>query len=218
MTQGICFKEAAPSVFEADILSKKACKELLSEFQDSEPWAFAQVAISKKNSTGVNDIIGIVDTEQRRAYRMRLRDLDMTTKPNTVACLNRVQTKISVFASAEFGMDFKEFGGEEIVRYPEGGLFKPHIDTHKGNSQRAFTVIIYLNDDYKDGETSFPDLNYKCVPKAGRVVLFLSTELHSGLPVIGGEKNIIVFWGFFPGSVDKDRISSFFKKDELPNL
>ncbi len=211
MLQDGFFNEVVPAVYEADLLSEKCCEEILEEFKGSQPWKQAKIAIPQKNSSGINDIVGIIDTKQRHAFRMRFRELDMSDKPATLECLNHVQSKVSAFATAEFGMDFKEFGGEEIVQYPEGGMFLPHTDTHKGNSQRAFTVIIYLNDNYKDGETHFPDLNYKCTPKTGRVLVFLSTQLHSGLPVVSGEKNIIVFWGFFPGSVDKDRISRFFK-------
>ncbi|KIO75818.1 hypothetical protein TH53_18125 [Pedobacter lusitanus] len=211
--EGGIFEEVAPSVFEADMLSAEICEDILSEFSGIQPWKQAKIAVSQKTESGINDIIGIIDITQRNSQRMRFRELDMLTKPKTSECLNRIQRQVSRFASQEFGLDFNEFGGEEIVRYPVGGVFTPHTDTHKGNSQRAFTVIIYLNDNFSDGETSFPDLDYKCSPKTGRVLLFLSTELHSGLPVAAGEKNIIVFWGFFPGSMDKDRISNFFKAD-----
>jgi Rps23 Pro-64 3,4-dihydroxylase Tpa1-like proline 4-hydroxylase len=208
--QGGSFEEVAPSVFIADILTKENCDEILSEFQGTQQWEQAKIAIPEKNVSGINDIIGVIDMNQRHAYRMRLKELNMSDKPMTVGCLHDVQRKVSAFTSARFGLDFKQFGGEEIVRYPEGGLFKPHTDTHKGNAHRAFTVIIYLNDDYKAGETGFPDLNYQCSPKTGRVLVFLSTQLHSGLPVLSGEKNIIVFWGYFPGSADTGLVSTYF--------
>lgn len=213
--EGGNFVEVAPSVFQADILSKSDTDKLLSEFEGRQPWDHAKVAVPTNNSQGVNDIIGILDLDQRNAFRMRLRDLDMSDKIRTVEYLKHVQNAVSIFATAEFGMDFNEFGGEEIVRYPLGGLFSPHTDTHKGNSQRAFTVIIYLNDSYEAGETFFPDLNYTCTPKAGRVLVFMSTELHSGLPVKSGEKYIMVFWGFFPGSMSKEQLSNYHRQANI---
>lgn len=166
-------------------------------------WTSAKIAVSKKNDAGLDEIVGIIDIEQRHASRINFRDINIAEKPATADCLNFVQAQVGAFVSSEFGMPFSEFGDTEIVRYPPGGMFKPHTDTNKDNAHRAFTIILYLNDDFEGGATSFPDLHYDCRPKAGRVLIFLSTQLHAGLPVVRGEKNIIVFWGFFPGSKHK---------------
>jgi hypothetical protein len=206
--QEAVFEEVAESVFVADLLPRNFCNEVLREFQDSQQWCTAKIAISKKNDSGLDEIIGVVDVTQRHACRINFRDLDMLDKTKTAEYLSFVQAKVGAYVSTEFGLNFNEFGDAEIVRYPQGGMFKPHTDTNRDNPHRAFTVIIYLNDDFSGGETSFPDLNYDCRPKAGRVLVFLSTQLHAGLPVIKGEKNIIVFWGFFPGSTRTKNINT----------
>lgn len=197
------FHEVASSVFVADILSRHSCGEILEEFRNAHEWSQAKVAIMEKNSSGFEKIVGVVDVEKRNANRIRLADLDMANKPNTLRHLSKVQRAVGEFASIKYGLDFRKSGSAEIVRYPVGGEFTPHTDTHSGNSHRAFTVVIYLNDEFSAGGTSFPDLNYVCIPKAGRVLFFSSTQLHAGLPASQGEKNIIVFWVFFPGTLDR---------------
>ncbi len=63
-------------------------------------------------------------------------------------------------------------------------------------------MIVYLNDGYRGGETIFPKLNIKVVPKAGDALLFDNVvdgkvdqrSLHAGLPVEVGTKWIATRW------------------------
>lgn len=194
------FEEVAPSTYVADLLSPDLAAAVLNEFDDSDPWDQAQIAVARKDDSGRTEIVGIVDPERRRAHRIRLRDILDRPKPVTAAVLEHLRSVVCRFVSREFGMIFTEIGGVEIIRYPEGGEFKPHTDTHRGNAERAFTVILYLNDDFAGGETAFPNLAYQCRPAPGRVLVFLSTELHAGQPVSGGEKTVLVQWVHFPGT------------------
>lgn len=101
----------------------------------------------------------------------------------------------------------------QVVRYKEGGFYKPHYDTcHKRygcydekvlNNQRMYTFIIALNDEYKGGKTSFPVLNQSFKLKAGDILKFCNlnnygyptgNSLHTGTPVESGEKWICNVW------------------------
>ncbi|HEX3983310.1 MAG TPA: 2OG-Fe(II) oxygenase, partial [Acidisoma sp.] len=197
---GAAFDEVVQSTYVADLLSPETARAICAEFTDQDPWDQAQIAVSQKNEAGRAEIVGVVDPERRNSVRIRLRDIDLAPKPVTAAAVARLRQAVCDFVSAEFGMRFRDIGGAEIIRYPEGGEFKPHTDTHRGNAERAFTVILYLNDDFVGGETAFPNLGYQCRPHAGRTLVFLSTELHAGLPVSGGEKMILIFWVLFPGA------------------
>ncbi|KAB8029207.1 2OG-Fe(II) oxygenase [Fluviispira multicolorata] len=203
------FKEVAKSIYTAELISKNHCNDLLLEVCDSQLWYQAKIATAKKDNDGLNKIITIVDTNIRNANCIRLADLNLSDIPKSIQCLKHVQRIVGDFASSEFGLIFNEFGDAEVVRYSEGGMFKPHTDAHRENSHRAFTIIVYLNEDFIGGETYFPNLDYKCIPKSGLVLLFLSNELHSSLPIIEGKKNIIVFWGFYPGSIGRKNIKNF---------
>lgn len=194
------FQEVAPSTYVADLLSSGLAAAVLAEFDDRDPWDQAQIAVARKARSGQTNIVGIVDPDRRNARRIRMRDIDLSPKPITAAVLAEVGAAVCHFVSGEFGLAFREIGGAEIIRYPQGGEFKPHTDTHRGNAERAFTAILYLNDDFAGGETAFPNLAYQCRPAAGRVLVFLPTELHAGLPVMLGEKVVLVFWVHFPNA------------------
>ena len=97
--------------------------------------------------------------------------------------------------------------------YQPGQFFRPHHDyfnpndngaTHIGNmGNRTWTCMIYLNDDFKGGETNFPNIDLKFTPKKGMAVVWqnmdkkgklLEDSLHEGCEVIEGSKYIITAW------------------------
>lgn len=104
----------------------------------------------------------------------------------------------------------------QVVSYMPGGFFTPHYDACDGakdycermeghSGSRFLTYLIYLNDDYEGGETSFPKLNITVKPKKGKCVVFQSTlpppdgriileALHGGNPVKLGNKWVCNKW------------------------
>ena len=93
----------------------------------------------------------------------------------------------------------------QCVRYTPRTFFSPHFDTGpEFKNPRRYTIIIYLNDDFTEGETCFPELRLKIRPVKGRAVIFdnLGTgqedinplSLHAGLPVKEGNKYICTIW------------------------
>lgn len=85
-----------------------------------------------------------------------------------------------------------------FYRYDVGQKFDRHQDGYfeKENGERSlFTFMIYLNDDFKGGGTSFVDTYSAksfaefCVqPKKGSALLFYHKIMHQGDPVIEGRK------------------------------
>lgn len=102
----------------------------------------------------------------------------------------------------------------QVLRYGVGQEYRPHFDYFdpglKGSQvhlarggQRLATVIMYLNTVEHGGDTSFPELGMRVIPKQGRALLFYSLNLngtpnpmtlHGGDPVIRGEKWIATCW------------------------
>lgn len=104
----------------------------------------------------------------------------------------------------------------QVVRYKPGEYYREHhdacCDDHEGcynfenqGGQRVGTLLIYLNNEFTDGETHFPkfdDLKLKADP--GSAIFFhpLSDEcdqchphaLHAGLPISSGTKYICNAW------------------------
>lgn len=78
-----------------------------------------------------------------------------------------------------------------------GQEFGIHTDTGseydiKNNEKSAYTVLIYLNDDFKGGTTQFYTKNLiptaEIHPKKGRVLMFNIDLFHQGKLVVEGDK------------------------------
>jgi prolyl 4-hydroxylase len=104
--------------------------------------------------------------------------------------------------------------GIQILNYKVGAEYKAHFDyfppgdpgsaAHLAQAgQRVSTLVMYLNDVEEGGETAFPDLGLAITPKKGSAAYFEYCNshdqvdpltLHSGMPVIAGEKWIATKW------------------------
>jgi prolyl 4-hydroxylase len=102
----------------------------------------------------------------------------------------------------------------QILRYRTGEEFRPHVDYFNASGagayqsladggQRVQTVLIYLNDDYGGGCTSFPRLQMDVKGRRGDMLHFHNVaadglghkdSLHAGLPVTAGEKWLLSKW------------------------
>lgn len=97
-------------------------------------------------------------------------------------------------------VDLSEFnitGVNNIVtcaKYTEGQEFGLHTDTglyfNKAKALKTtYTVLIYLNDDYKGGNTVFyTDVITRIVPKKGSLLIFDISLIHAGEKVLSGTK------------------------------
>jgi len=104
----------------------------------------------------------------------------------------------------------------QVVRYKPGTYYKAHHDSCCDDStacrefemkggQRVGTLLVYLNDEFTDGETHFPDhgdVKIKAAP--GSAIFFrpLANDaaqchpkaLHAGLPISSGIKYVCNAW------------------------
>jgi len=78
-----------------------------------------------------------------------------------------------------------------VYRYEPGEHHSTHWDTvvelPDGISSRI-TLVFYLNDGFTGGETEFPELGKRVVPRRGSALLFQHRVLHSALEVTSGVK------------------------------
>jgi prolyl 4-hydroxylase len=113
------------------------------------------------------------------------------------------------------------FEPSQVLHYSLGQRFKPHYDFldlanpayNDGLSlfgQRIATFLIYLNDGYEGGETSFPKIGLNYRAQEGDALFFANVTqdgtpdpatLHAGLPPTSGEKWVFSQWirDRFPG-------------------
>lgn len=106
----------------------------------------------------------------------------------------KIWHKIQPFCIAEIGIT-KAFGLNEMFRfykYEIGQKFKRHIDgSYQRNEQEMslYTLLIYLNDDFEGGETTFDNLIIQ--PKIGSALIFKHQLKHEGKEILSGEKYVL---------------------------
>ncbi|HEX6660837.1 MAG TPA: 2OG-Fe(II) oxygenase [Sphingomicrobium sp.] len=123
--------------------------------------------------------------------------------------------------SAAMNLPVPLFEPSQILHYAVGQRFKPHHDfLDPANAayhdslatfgQRIATFLIYLNDGYVGGETSFPRIGLNFRAEQGDALFFANVTrdgapdldtVHAGLPTTSGEKWVFSQWirDRFPG-------------------
>lgn len=94
----------------------------------------------------------------------------------------------------------------QLTKYNQMQYYGPHWDYFfygpNTSNNRVATVIIYLNDDFIGGSTSFPNLNLSIRPQQGKLLYFdynyneqiNGLTMHSADVVMTGTKYIISVW------------------------
>ena len=106
------------------------------------------------------------------------------------------------------------FEPSQVLHYALGQEFRPHHDYFDPQlpghaeelrrvGQRIATFLIYLNDGYTGGETTFPRAKFSFRGNSGNALFIANVErsgrpdpmtLHSGAPPISGDKWIFSQW------------------------
>ncbi|MEK4080792.1 2OG-Fe(II) oxygenase [Solibacillus sp. FSL K6-1126] len=121
---------------------------------------------------------------------------------------NSLISEIEKRISSLMHLPIEHAEGLQVLHYEPGQEFKPHFDffgpNHPSSSNnRISTLVVYLNDVEEGGVTTFPNLGIVNVPKKGTAVYFEyfyndqklnELTLHSGEPVIQGEKWVATQW------------------------
>ena len=79
-------------------------------------------------------------------------------------------------------------------KYEPGQRFAAHYDgpfRRDDREQSFLTYLVFLNDDFTGGETTFLDLRECVQPKRGRALLFQHRQLHEGSEVLSGVKYVL---------------------------
>ena len=81
-----------------------------------------------------------------------------------------------------------------LYRYGPGERHGAHWDTVvelDAGVRSLLTLVFYLNDGFEGGETDFPELSRRIVPRAGSALLFQHRILHEASEVRSGEKHVL---------------------------
>ena len=92
----------------------------------------------------------------------------------------------------------------QVLRYSPGQEYRSHSDALTGqDNQRIMTTLVYLNNDYEGGETSFPAPGLSLRGGIGDALIFRNVDAegrpdpratHAGRPVTSGRKWLASRW------------------------
>jgi prolyl 4-hydroxylase len=111
-----------------------------------------------------------------------------------IALANRVWDQFKSYAVPLFA-NSEVIGLNEMFRfykYEVGQKFKRHIDgsyVRNGSEASYFTLMIYLNDDFEGGHTTFD--HYDIAPKKGSALVFYHGMKHCGEEIKSGIKYVL---------------------------
>lgn len=143
-----------------------------------------------------------VDVHQMRTNTMATFDF---------ASVDVVQFLLQARMAANCGYAMQHFEGPTILHYGVGEQITPHFDFIDAKArdyaqqiaemgQRMVTFLLYLNDGYEGGETTFPELGIVHRGRPGDGLFFINAHpdlspdrrmLHTGSPPTAGEKWVV---------------------------
>lgn len=102
--------------------------------------------------------------------------------------------KVLPVAQGALGYNGNSLGTVRLLHYYQGGRYDAHRDNLSVDKHRKCTIVVYLNDDYRGGETDFPELKHTVRPRSGTAILFPAYLLHAARVVRNGNKYVAVAW------------------------
>ena len=195
-----------------DVLNNKECDNLIKDAHTQ----LTRSTIMSSNREKDGDI-----SDARTSHHAWLNNL---THKNII---EKVENIVNSFLTNKINSG--QFESIQVARYKSNQEYKEHYDIchpeqaypkhikrceedyKKFKNVRYITVILYLNDNFNNGETYFPLLNKKITPKKGKALIFfncnlnknthinglgdtIKNSLHAGLPVKNNEKWIANIW------------------------
>lgn len=158
-----------------NFLTKGECEDLILF---SEQKGYEEAKISLPN--GAKMIKGI-----RNNYRLMYRDEILAGKyweKLRNHCPRMIENAKAIGLNEQF----------RFYKYESSQRFKRHIDgrfRRNENEESRITFMVYLNDDFKGGETKFNEVIIQ--PQVGTALCFIHEQKHEGCPVTEGAKYVI---------------------------
>ena len=176
-----------------NFLSEKECNEILT-----------LIKFKKFQKATIGDNKKSVESDTRNNSRTYIEDLNFSKnlwkKFKTIDIIPKTMTN-GVFKLSGL------YKHTLFYKYNEGEYFKEHFDGDRKdlNKKSFFTVLIYLNEDFEGGETTF--IHHKRImkknklkeelvltpikPKKGQLLVFRHNILHEGSILKSGEKIVL---------------------------
>lgn len=160
------------------LLAGETCARLIARANTADAWE-PSAAYSTPEA-------GLAQSERRASLSILERDRRDVFEP----VRGEIEASLARFIAEDATPRFT-LSRFEMIRYDAGGGFPLHRDAAAGDSRRQHSVLVYLNDDFDGGSTSFPMIGRFVRPHSGKAILFPSCYLHAGEPVVSGRKYVL---------------------------
>lgn len=144
----------------------------------------------------------VIDPETRQLVPNPVRTSEGASFP--LAVENPAIHALNRRLASASGTDVAQGEPLQVLKYSAGQEYRPHFDAIDGaENQRILTFLVYLNDDYEDGETFFLASGLKVKGRKGDGLLFRNADdsgrldpngQHAGLPPANGVKFLASRW------------------------
>ena len=182
---------------------------------EEEQWEEPVVVEKLLSIEECNKIIEISKDKFSQSQVIGANTGDRTSETAWISKDDPIAQKILLKACEMTGKPIENCEELQIVRYKPGTFYRPHHDSCCENSegckdfeklggQRVGTLILYLNDDFTDGHTEFPNLKRKFKSGPGSGLFFRPMDkdckkchtlaLHGGMPPSSGTKYLCNAW------------------------
>ena len=159
----------------ADVLDPTECARFIGRMRNAEDATVAPIVGHDGEE---------IDLEVRNNTRIMFDDIDLagTLWPRVRGSIPPALMGLTV---AGLNERFR------VYRYAEQQHHGSHWDTSielPDGRTSLLTFMIYLNDDFEGGETSFDEIDEIVIPRQGHAVVFQHRVVHTARPVMRGEK------------------------------
>ena len=182
-----------------EFLSREQCSELieLARRLRSEE---AEISVARDGERGLL---------RRRSARRITTTIKTFERPEAFTTI--VARGLREHVEPRYGVRIEWFEWPDVLLYRPGGHYDLHTDADLRDPEtgrwrrvtdRDFSLLIYLNDDFTGGNLELPDRGETVRPQAGMLVAFPSDHRfsHAALPVESGNRYVIVSWAAALGS------------------
>lgn len=171
--------------------------ELIGFINDLDSVTIPDGRISKwsewRASNDESKLYGLTKTVYSDQFGTVLEDEDLQRKTLYIRNSLRMAVEMSMdryFAGRGLDKSSYKFNEENyyVKKWNTGSGMGPHKDEQYSEDNLAFSIVVYLNDNYEGGEINFPEKGVTIKPRLGSAVIFPSNEMHQVFPVISGER------------------------------
>ena len=167
-------------IFQQDkFITKAACKKLISYHKNNCP----------KDETSH----GVYNNRTVNSYDDSIRNLTSSIHHQILSLVQKFYNEdvlYLAFSNLVYwgkGMELVPHADNFWIEDPK----KPHYSSH-----RVYSSILYLNNNFKGGETYFPEHNYSIEPKSGKLTFYTSgaKHIHGVKKVTSGTRYTLATW------------------------